>query len=626
MRIGIFFLACLLCLPVVAAERDWRLDRPHPVVDPAYGQILYDYYQGQQFAALSHILLALETGALPTQSERAQVLLGALYASYGMPGEAEKLFDQLLARAVDDELATRVWIHLGQLYYQQQRYTQALSILDTRVVEVPADLRQPYHALRTRILMKLGRYDETESALSGLGDGSVLGGYLRYNLAVSRINAGQGEAGEALLWQLANLPPGDEESNSLKDKAMLALGVHYLRSGVPVRANEVLGAARLEGPYSETALLLHARAWLALQEPAKALPSLQELSKRSMQFEEAQEASIALPYLYEQLGDDATARKLYRQAIRNYTEHFSYLGELEARVRRGDWFLDLVQMPAWSTAMDPLPPFQPRRVDSFATFRQLFASHDFHTRWRDYHEQWRQVRLLEQWQQRLPAMHELLAAHIRKHRDQVPRAEALLADVDAKDYPDTLRQLEDRLERAVSENDFRVLATDEQKRLIAQLDEALLVAERWPEKFAEQKEKLEFYRRVIQWEVESQRVPLIWKREKTLAELSAELDEMASLVERIRQASSGDMNRITQLGYQLAETHNDLVALESRGRSILTRQQQALEAQALAVIDYTRARLKAFTAECWIALGDLENRALRQRYRSGVPGGARSSE
>lgn len=625
MRIGASILACVLCLPAVAAERDWRLDRPHPVVDPAYGQILYDYYQGQQFAALSHILLALETGALPTQSERAQVLLGALYASYGMPGEAEKLFDQLLARAVDDELATRVWIHLGQLYYQQQRYTQALSILDTRVVDVPADLRQPYHALRTRILMKLGRYDETEGALADLGDGSVLGGYLRYNLAVSRINAGQGDAGEALLWQLANLPPGDEENNSLKDKAMLALGVHYLRSGAPARANEVLGAARLEGPYSETALLLHARAWLALQEPGKALPSLQELSKRSMQFEEAQEASIALPYLYEQLGDDATARHLYRQAIRNYTEHFRYLGELEVRVRRGDWFLDLVQMPTWSTAMDPVPPFQPRRVDSFATFRQLFASHDFHTRWRDYHEQWRQVRLLEQWQQRLPAMHELLAAHIRKHRDQVPRAEALLADVETANYPGTLRELEGRLQRAVSDNDFRVLATDEQRRLIAQLDQAALAAERWPDKLAEQKEKLDFYRRVMQWEVESRRVPLVWQREKVLAGLSGELDDMETLVERIRHASSGDMNRITQLGYQLAETHNDLVALENRGRGILTRQQQALEAKALAVIDYTRTRLKAFTAECWIALGDLENRALRQRYGADVPGD-RSSE
>ena len=626
MRIGLSLLACLLCLPAVAAERDWRLDRPHPVVDPAYGQILYDYYQGQQFAALSHILLALETGALPTQSERAQVLLGALYASYGMPGEAEKLFDQLLGKAVDDELATRVWIHLGQLYYQQQRYTQALSILDTRVDKVPADLRQPYHALRTRILMKLGRYDETEGALNDLGDGSVLGGYLRYNLAVSRINAGQGGAGETLLWQLVNLPPGDEETNSLKDKAMLALGVHYLRTGAPARAHQILGAARLEGPYSETALLLHARAWLALQEPGKALPSLQELSKRSMQFEEAQEASIALPYLYEQLGDDAMARHLYRQAIENYTTHFRYLGELEVKVRRGDWFLELVQMPTWSTAMDPVPPFQPRRVDSFATFRQLFASHDFHTRWRDYHEQWRQVRLLEQWQQRLPAMHELLAAHIRKHRDQVPRAQALLERVEHAAYPETLQGFQQRLQQAVSEDDFRVLATEQQKQLVAQLDQALVLAQRHPEKLAAQKDKLEFYLRVMQWEIDSRRVPLVWQREKELSGLSSQMQQMQSLVERIEHASSGDMNRITQLGYQLASTHNDLVTLENRGRGILTRQQQALEAHALAVIDHTRERLKAFTAECWIALGDLENRALRQRYRAGVSGDARSSE
>src|SRR5690606_4847762 len=100
------------------------------------------------------------------------------------------------------------------------------------------------------------------------------------------------------------------------------------------------------------------------------------------------------------------------------------------------------------------------------------------------------------------------------------------------------------------ENDFRVLATEEQMRLIAELDRASLAAERWPERFAEQKNKLEFYRRVMQWEVESQRVPLVWQREKALAALSVELNEMASLVERIRQASSGDMNRITQLGYQ----------------------------------------------------------------------------
>lgn len=625
----LLLLACLLAWPLSAAaaqEADWRLDRPHPVVDPAYGEILYNYYQDQQFAAMSHILLALETGALPTQQARARVLLGALYASYGMPRDAEALFDSLLDQAVDDELAARVWIHLGNLYYQQQRYAKALAILDQRVTEVPADLRQPYHALRTRILMKLGRYDDTSLALAQLGEGSVVGGYLRYNLAVSRINVGDGAAGEALLWELVNLMPGNEEINSLKDKAMLALGVHFLRSGAAQRAQEVLGAARLEGPYSETALLLHARAWLATGDTDRALPSLQVLSERSMQFEEAQEAVIALPFLYEQRGDLVNARRLYRQAIEKYTAHYRYLAELEDKVTRGDWFLELAQTPRWSTAMDPLPPFQPRRVESFATFRQLFASHDFHTHWLDYHEQWRQLRLLESWQQRLPALHELLAAHIRKHREQMPRASALLDDVEQAAFGHRLDDLRARFELAVSGNDYRAFATGQQEALLAQLDDARSRAQRWPERLADQQQKLDFNARVLQWEVEKNIVPLQWQREKGLRELASSVNEVDELSGRVARASSGDLTRVTDLGHQLAGTHNDLLALETRGRQILARQQKALEAQALDVIAFTRRRLQAFTAECWVALGDLENRVLRERYRPASSGETRSLE
>lgn len=612
-------LGVLLCLCGLAHASDgqWRLDRPHPVEDPAYGQILYDYYQQRYFAAMSHILIGLETGALPTQQQRAQVLLGALYANYGMPREAEQLFDALLDKAVDEELATRVWIHLGNLYYQQQRYQQALDTLDQRVKDVPDDLQQNYHALRTRILMKMGRYDDTTLALDALPHTERLSGYLRYNLAVSRINAGEGKEGEALLWQLVNLPPGDEEINSLKDKSMLALGVHYLRSGSPRRAQEVLGAARLEGPYSETALLLHARAWLATQEPDKALGSLQALSERSMQFEEAQEAAIALPYLFEQLGDAARARALYRRAIEQYTAHYRYLGELEEKVRSGAWFKEVAREPHWSTAMDPVPPFQPRRVESFATFRQVFASHAFHTRWLDYHEQWRQLRLLEHWQQRLPALHELLAAHIRKHRDQMPRARALLEQVDEANYPARLKQLQAQFDRAVAENDYALFANDAQAELLDALAQAQEKAARWDVRLSdEQKHKLDFYARVLRWDIESNLVPLQWQRERELLAASGEVASLNDYRQRVDDAARGDLGRIQMLGHELADTHNDLVALTLRGHALLQRQQYAIEQLALEQIEFTRERLKAFTAECWVALGDLENRVLRERYRA----------
>lgn len=597
-----------------------RIDRPHAVEDPIYGEILFEYYQKRYFAAMTNILIGLETGGLPTQRERARVLLGALYATYGMPSEAEALFNELLQNAVDPDLATRVWIHLSNLYYQQQRYQKALDTLNAHVIsgdDVPKDLRQNYYALRTRILMKLGRYEDTGAALDGLKDASTLSGYLRYNIAVSRINIGQGEEGEALLWQLANLEPGDEEVNSLKDKSILALGVYYLRSAKPRQAQHVLGSARLNGPFSETGLLLHARAWLATQEPLKALGSLEQLSLRSMQYEEAQEAAIALPFLYEQLGDFGKAQNGYRNSIRAYTEHYRYLSELEEKIRSGIWFAELAQEPAWSTAMDPLPAFEPRRVESFATFQHLFTKNIFHTRWLDYHEQWRQIRLLEQWQQRLPAMDELLAAHIGKHREQTPEAIALLREMDLAELPERIVTMTRRYTEAVVRENIIDFATPEQERLLAGLAKAQENAQRWSDKVSSaQRDKLEFYRRVLQWDIAENIVPLQWQRKKELQQLEGLMEQSADLYRRVDRAAKGDLNRITMLGGQLAGMHNEVVALEARGYDLLSRQQHDIERLALDQIEFTRTRLRAFTAECWAALADLQHRALREKYKA----------
>src|SRR5690606_3426869 len=130
------------------------------VEDPAYGQILFDYFQQHYFAALTTTLVALDSNALPTQRDRARVMLGVLYLAYDMPQDAETLFDELLTENIDPSLSARIWIHLAELYYRRAQPEQALTLLDLRVTQVPDDLREPYHALRTRILMRLGRYDD----------------------------------------------------------------------------------------------------------------------------------------------------------------------------------------------------------------------------------------------------------------------------------------------------------------------------------------------------------------------------------------------------------------------------------------------------------------------------------
>ncbi|HEX4937517.1 MAG TPA: hypothetical protein VFX11_02515, partial [Candidatus Kapabacteria bacterium] len=73
------------------------IDQPHPVGDLAYGDLLFEYYQQRYFAAITKILVAQQRGLLSRDAEHTQILLGALYISYGMLDKGEAIFRQLLA-------------------------------------------------------------------------------------------------------------------------------------------------------------------------------------------------------------------------------------------------------------------------------------------------------------------------------------------------------------------------------------------------------------------------------------------------------------------------------------------------------------------------------------------------
>ncbi|MCH8543812.1 MAG: hypothetical protein LAT61_09605 [Alcanivorax sp.] len=611
-----FFLSCLilvLTLASVAGASDRRLDRPHAVQDPAYGQILYEYYQQRYFAAMTTTHVALDSGALPTQRDRARVMLGALYVAYGMPDDAQALFETLLAEAVDPQLAARVWIHLADLHYRQQRYSDALALLDQRVPEVPADLADQYHALRVRVLMRLGRFEDTVEALAHLVEGSRLSAYLKYNVAVSRINAGQGDQGTALLRELTALQPGDAEVNAIRDKSLLALGVHYLRQGQPEQAGYYMSFARLDGPHSDLSLLLHARAALALEQPQRAVGSLQQLTRRSAQREAVQEAALLLPHLHDQLGNHAAALQGYRDAVAAYTAQYQYLDELTEAIRSGAWFAELVSEPQWSTAMDPLPDFMPNRSDSFPTFQTLFASDAFHTAWQNYHELTRQRRLLGSWQQALPALETLLAAHQRKHQEQVPEALALIAELDAADLEGRLAELFARMDAAIAADDWQVFASADEQRLLDAVAHARRLVDKWGDRVRPaSRERLAFYEGLLAWDLQQDIVPRQWQQRKALDEARALLTDTDTLRDNLLRASRADGSRVRAYRREMDRLAEDIRSLDRRGADLLARQQMAIEALALAWIAESRPRLRVMTAAAWEAIGDLQERAVRQ--------------
>ncbi|MBD3643249.1 tetratricopeptide repeat protein [Alcanivorax sp.] len=598
-----------------------RLDKPHQVQELAYGEVAYLYLQGDYFAALTRAQMALERGEVDVHRADLEVLLGAMYSAYGMPEDAERVFSALLNQQVSGEVAQRAWIHLAGLYYRQQKYARALDTLEQQVGTPPGDLKEVYQSLRARVLMRLGRYEEAAESLDAFAANHPLNAYLRYNLAISWINGEHPGLGQEWLWELANLPPGAPEVNAIKDKAMLALAIYMLRSDQEDRALQLLRDARLEGPFADVSLLLYARALLIENQPARALPILQQLDRKSIQRSTVQEAQLAIPYLYEQMGDQRSARQAFHTALERFDRLDQYLLAVEAHIASGDWFEEMVGEPSWSTAMDPVPPFLPKRVKSFPTFYEWFATTEFQHGWNNYHELMRQRNLLTQWQNTLPAMQTMLAAHERKHQEVRPQAKALLRELSQQDFQGRLTRLQRDYEQAVTEQDPLPFATDKELRLWEAQQEAERTTRGWGErKRPDMTAKLDFYKGVLLWEMQEDIVPRQWQREQELKQISAMLNQTRELRSRVMVASS----RVQRLDYfrqELPALKQELASLQQRGERLMRRQQYSLQASAFEQVTVTRKRLQRFSAAAHEGLADLYNKALRNRRKSAAASG-----
>ncbi|MGB2058938.1 tetratricopeptide repeat protein [Alcanivorax sp.] len=610
-----------MVLMLVSSLAWGRLDKPHQVQELAYGEVAYLYLQGDYFAALTRAQMALERGEVDVHRADLEVLLGAMYSAYGMPEDAERVFSALLDQQVSGEVAQRAWIHLAGLFYRQQKYQRALETLEQQVGTPPEGLQEVYLSLRARVLMRLGRYEKAAESLDAFAENHPLNAYLRYNLAISWINGKHPGLGQEWLWELANLPPGAPEVNAIKDKAMLALAIYMLRSDQEDRALQLLRDARLEGPFADVSLLLYARALLIENQPARALPVLQKLDRQSIQRSTVQEAQLAIPYLYEQMGDQRSARQAFQTALERFDGLEQYLLEVEARIASGAWFEEMVGEPRWSTAMDPVPPFLPKRVKSFPTFYEWFATTEFQHGWHNYHELMRQRNLLTQWQNTLPAMQTMLAAHERKHQQVRPQAKALLRELSQQDFQERLTRLQRDYDTAVSEQDPLRFATDKEQRLWEAQQEAERKTRGWGKrKRPDMTAKLDFYKGILLWEMQEDIVPRQWQRKQELSEISTLLDQTRVLRSRVMVAS----NRVQRLEYfrqELPALERELASLQQRGERLMRRQQYSLQASAFEQVTVTRKRLKRFSAAAHEGLADLYNKALRNRREPAAASG-----
>jgi tetratricopeptide (TPR) repeat protein len=241
----------LLCLVPGLAAADRYV--PGSLEDPYLGSARFMADDERYYSALAELLAIpglLQSGA-DTSAQR--LLLAESYLRYGLPAEAEALLPAL--QDADPQGRARLQLALAAQAYERGDLPAAAARLDTLQASLPKPLQPRALDLRSRIHLVQGQYEEAIALLRTLVRNDEQNAYARFNLGVALISSGRARDGREWLDRLGQIRSISLEEAALRDKANLALGWHYLNEDLGSQAREAFERIRVDGPFSNRALL-----------------------------------------------------------------------------------------------------------------------------------------------------------------------------------------------------------------------------------------------------------------------------------------------------------------------------------------------------------------------------------
>lgn len=287
-------------------------DVPARAADLRYGEVLYHYYQGEAFHALTLLAVARERGGIQGHGDHPLLVEGGLMLSWGMVGEAGRLFSRLLADGagtarVTEDVRNRAWFYLGKVHYLSGHPDQAYESLQRVDTELLAadypELYQEWCYLQAELARTHESYGGTAEAgrlASLLPEDSLWRVYLEYNLAMDELRRGNEAVVQPRLKPLLRVLEEDRETDAdtmaerqaLASRIRLVLAREMSARGRFAEALEILARLPDRGPVSEQGLYEyavtaarageHGRAFAALEALAPALKPLRGCNRCPM--------------------------------------------------------------------------------------------------------------------------------------------------------------------------------------------------------------------------------------------------------------------------------------------------------------------------------------------------------
>ncbi len=596
---------------VLAAEDD---SDPAAIIDAHYGEVLFYFYQEEYFPAIVHLLAAQKQTKLDNHLAESEILLGGLYLSYGHHKRAAEIFERLLADNVRPEIRDRTWFFLAKIWQQRGYLAEAQEALNKIDNELPELLEAERHMLQAQLHIENGNHDQAIAILQDWSKGDAWANYAKFNLGVAMVRSGRVNVAAGLLAELGDLNPANEEMSSLRDKANLALGYAYLQDGQPLAARVPLHRVRLEGPFSNKALLGVGWADAETENYHRALVPWMELMDRDLLDPAVQESMLAIPYAMAQLDAIGQAADHYVNAIEAFREESGRIDAVIEKIESGQLMNSFLEdgqnaTTGWYWKLRELPEGPESRY-----LYHLLATHKFQEglkNFRDLNYLWRN---LDDWQGSVDVFQNMLSTRQAAYNERLPRAQASLEQADLESMIDRKLEFDARLKSIEDTGDSLALATRSEFKLwgeITAIERNPVLRTDIPET-AEVLEKVKLLKGVLQWTLDKEFRSRLSRIQRNLNQTGEALVETQRSRRQVDESMRTEPDLFGDFGTRVAGLSLTIDALKGRVEASMVRQRGFMEGVAVEELRAQRERLDTYTVQARFALAAIYDMAANE--------------
>jgi hypothetical protein len=591
--------------------------------DLHFGEALYYAYQDHWFEALERLDAEIaqhygvdepQRDSLHHHIDHAEFDVGDFELRYRMHHRAGRAIKAVLEGDVDEPVRNEAAYRLARIHFQKDQPVDALHALERISGEVPEDIRDDVEFLRANVYMAIGRPFDAVDVLRRLQDSEGLKGFSTYNLGIALLRDGRQPEAIQELDRAGQVEGRDRATLAIRDKSNLVLGTLLFDSSEFGPAQRSLDRVRLDGPFSNPALLRAGWADVSAERFERALVPWSILAERDSTDATVQEAMLALPYAYGRLNVHGRAALLYGRAVETFGSELDKVDASIDSIRQGEFLKALVreeirQDKDWVVRLRSLP----EAPETFYLIA-LMASHDFQTALQNYLDLEDLRRKLVSWERSLDSFDDIIRLRRDYYEPLLPEIDRQFRTLDAQIRLrlEQRKHLARRLQHMLIAPRPDYLATAEERLLgarIARLEVALRDASDREE--ADLRLRIRRLEGVLTWSLETQYHERLTDTHRHLRELSRDIDALTAKYDafvRTRQAATH-----SYVGYEIPINGLRVRAADALERLdvLMARQGHLLETVAVEELLARRERLVTYQNQARFAFADSYDRAAK---------------